>query len=119
MTTFTIDGPITEIVTKAKFEIISLNGGSNASPAMISPSATTDVLIVLASVLPYTPSQQAQVVFQLSSSFNIGDIVEIYGQGIDGYELLDENGTQIASVNHSIGEGAICRKVATGSSQAW
>lgn len=96
MTTFTLDGPIQEIITTSEIAIVSLvaSGSLGASPTAIDPSGANRT-IVIASV---TGSGGAGPSFQMSSSFNIGDIVEIYNNTNPrtGFAVIDENGNDVS-----------------------
>lgn len=110
-TTISSPGRITSVSFNTNsLSIVSLNGGTGGSPQAIIP-ADADVLVVLASIAPDS-------VFQMSPSFNVGDVVEIYLQTSGGITVLDENGNDIAD-NRTVGEGAICRKIATGAGRTW
>lgn len=107
MTTISVPGKIVSISTEDDFDIVSLTGtDSPGTPTTISPSGA-EVTIILA-------QRQANGnggVFKLDSSFNIGDVVEVYSGG-GGYAVQDENGVVAASAGNS--PGARLRKIMTG-----
>lgn len=121
MTTFNIDGPIQQIITEAKYDIVSLTGGTNASPTPINPGSGAVIIALLSeSGIPGS----YETTFQLSSTFNVGDVVELYNDSPtrNAMDVLDENGNQIVSSGLSTPgapnmlNGAIVRKVRTGGS---
>jgi hypothetical protein len=94
MTTFILDGPIVSIVTESDFSIQSLAAGTVANPVTINPSGAKRTIII-----GLDGPSPGQNLFQLSATFNVGDIVEIYNDSATGTAMLvnDENGNGIQS----------------------
>jgi hypothetical protein len=94
MTIFTLDGAIASIVTQPDFSIQSLAGGASGTPTTISPSGAKRT-IVLAS----EGTLVSDTNFQMSSAFNVGDLVEIYNDSptANGLVVFDENGNDIGN----------------------
>ena len=124
MGTATITGPITSIVyddsAPANFTLVPLSDGTDGvdPPTTISPSGTP-VTVVLATNTNsggFSPSG-----FAMSSSFNVGDVVEVYliatSSGTN-LEVFDENGNTIFTTS-GLNNGGICRKLTTGAGKTW
>ncbi len=125
MTTVSIPGLITAIEYDSAglvdFDIVSLSDGTNGVdlPTTVSPSGkpVTVVLATNTQSSGFTPSG-----FAMSSSFNIGDVVEIYLVSAPhggGLNVFDENGNTITADNANPGDGFSCRKLTTGAGRTW
>lgn len=108
------------LIADAGPSIVSVTAnGSGGSVVTISRAARTTVVLATNAHGTSSPG------FQLSSGFNVGDVVEIYprGAGANGTSLLDENGNfigidQFLSVGGSGPHGKRYRKVSTDASPA-
>ena len=126
MGTATITGPITSIVyddtPPVDWTIVSLSDGQQGvdAPTVINPSGTPVTIVLATNTVFSGPGHAAG--FTLASSFNVGDVVEIYftTNGLGSLNVSDENGNPIFPFggNSGIstqGLGLYCRKIATGS----
>jgi hypothetical protein len=111
MTTISVPGKIIalEVDETGDFDISAASGGAHATPTAIVPSGKPNTVVRTSLGAGNTEW------FQLDSSFNVGDIVELYA--VSGYfAVMDENGTQLGSASSA---GARLRKISTGSSPTW
>ncbi len=121
MTTVAIAGRITEIEYEDSFAIVSLSDGKEGvdAPTTISPSGKP-VTIVIGTNTPFTGSGTPSG-FILSSTFNIGDVVEVYlsdaslVSGFGSIKVFDENNNLIVVSE----KGCILRKLTTGTGNNW
>lgn len=98
--------------------ITSLTCGVHGTddPTIIDPSgALVTVILASRAALDTEPAG-----FSLSSSFVVGDVVEVHDRDIGGNSgpVFDENGNQVSG-NVAIGIGVTLRKVATGAGRTW
>jgi hypothetical protein len=115
MTTIDVPGRITalEVDESGDFGITALTGGSpQASATTVSPSGERHTIITTAG----SGNVNTNFYFKLDSSFNIGDVVEIYVTTPgNSFGVLDENGVDIIHAG-----AVVLRKIATGStSPTW
>jgi len=123
MTIVDIPGIITGIQYEdvpANFEFVFLSAGTDGTdpPTEIGPTGKP-ITVVLASNTNLGGFSTSG--FIMSSSFNVGDVVEIYlVSSISGQTLtvFDENNNQIVTKS-GLGVGAVCRKLSTENGITW
>jgi hypothetical protein len=100
------------MVTKSRFDVVSVSGGPAGSPTTISP-VDADALIVLAS------NGGTGNWFQLAAGFSIGDVVEWRQMdNLSGLALKDAASNIVLSTNNQ-GNAARARMVQSGTSDDW
>ena len=124
MTTISIPGKITAIEIdegEVDFAIITPTPDYQYEQPQTSPAVPKPLTIIYPSgkrytiVLPQYLDPVSNIgAFQLDSSFQIGDIVELYIVSNSG-SLYDENGHFVGPSNANLGNGVRLRKIATGS----
>lgn len=111
MTTINIPGKITAIevddTETIDVSIVSLVGGTHASPVVVLPTGKTTTVILGTSVID--PDGNRVAVFKFDASFPVGSVVKIRSAvpGIGTGQAVDENGVGV--------DGTSIRKIFTGS----
>lgn len=123
MTTINIPGKITAIEvdeTAGGFGYAEYTGGVSGSPTTIDP--TGEKLSVFKLHSPTVSDGSGGFVvassFQLASSFDIGDVVEIISDGT-GFVVTGVNGVVAVTPPISPNNAVRCRKIASGTTLNW
>jgi hypothetical protein len=115
MTTINVPGKITalEVDESGGFEIVSLTGGSVSTKTTISPSGEPYTIVLTLG----DTNTNGNFYFQLDSSFDVGDVVEIYATAAShSFAVFDENNANVFDGGSDAnGAGAMrLRKIRTG-----
>ena|ERR1700744_1476875 len=101
--------------TENLIEISSLTcDAAGGTPTTISPSGAITTVVLTSRI----DGSLNPAGFVLSSSFLVGDTVEVHDRDGNSGIVFDENGNQL-NVAKGLGVGILFRKVATGTGHTW